>query len=93
MPTAFSLLPPNASSVATEMYLLYLFITAVTFVVGKQWMWNVQHPALRDFSIPAFRVKMERARPVSEAGTGVGSRARRAPLPFPWLTSRTTWRR
>jgi cytochrome c oxidase subunit 2 len=156
MPTSFSLLPPNASSVATEMDLLYAFITAVSaffvvlvaalvvifaikfhrrhpdevgadihgslaleltwtfipfvlamamfvwgadlffrlarppldsmevFVVGKQWMWKVQHPegvreinelhvpinrnvrltmgsedVLHDFSIPAFRVKMD----------------------------------
>jgi cytochrome c oxidase subunit 2 len=156
MPTAFSLLPPNASSVATEMDLLYAFITAISaffvvlvaalvvvfaikfhrrhpdevgedihgslaleltwtfipfvlamamfvwgadlffrlarppvdameiFVVGKQWMWKVQHPegvreinelhvpvdrnirltmgsedVLHDFSIPAFRVKMD----------------------------------
>jgi cytochrome c oxidase subunit II len=156
MQTPFPLLPPNASSVATEMDLLYLFITAVSaffvvlvaalvlffalkyrrrhpeevgadihgslvleltwtiiplvlalvmfvwgadlffrlarppqdsmdiFVVGKQWMWKVQHPSgvreinemhvpvgrnvriflgsedvLHDYSIPAFRVKMD----------------------------------
>jgi cytochrome c oxidase subunit 2 len=156
MPTSLSPFPPNASSVATEMDLLYVFITAVSaffvvlvatlvvifavkfhrrhpdevgadihgslaleltwtfvpfilamamfvwgadlffrlarppldsmevFVVGKQWMWKVQHPegvrevnelhvpvgrnirltmgsedVLHDFSIPAFRVKMD----------------------------------
>ena len=156
MPTSFSLRPPNASSGASEMDLLYAFITAVSaffvvvvaalvvffaikyhrrhpdevgedihgslaleltwtfipfvlamamfvwgadlffrlarppldsmemFVVGKQWMWKVQHPegvreinelhvpinrnirltmgsedVLHDFSIPAFRVKMD----------------------------------
>ncbi|HYN10285.1 MAG TPA: cytochrome c oxidase subunit II [Vicinamibacterales bacterium] len=156
MPSSFPLFPPNASSVATEMDLLYLFIVAVCafftvlvtalvvvftikyrrrhpeevghdihgslaleltwtiiplilsmvmfgwgadlfyrlakpprdsmeiFVVGKQWMWKVQHPegvreinelhvpinrnvrltmgsedVLHDFSIPAFRVKMD----------------------------------
>ena len=156
MSTPFPLFPPNASSVATEMDLLYLFILAVSaffavlvtalvvfftikyrrthpdevgadihgsialelgwtfipfvlamamfvwgadlffrlakppvdameiFVVGKQWMWKVQHPAgvreinelhvpinrnvritlgsedvIHDFSIPAFRVKMD----------------------------------
>ncbi len=156
MQTSFSLFPPNASSVATEMDLLYLFIVAVCgfftilvtglvvffalkykrrhpddvgavihgslvleltwtiipfilsmvmfiwgaslfyrlsrppadsmdiFVVGKQWMWKVQHPegvreinemhvpvgrnvritlgsedVLHDYSIPAFRVKMD----------------------------------
>jgi cytochrome c oxidase subunit 2 len=154
--TPFPLFPPNASSVATEMDLLYLFIVAVCafftvvvaalvvfftlkyrrrsadavgadihgslvlelawtfipfvlamamfgwgadlffrlsrppadamdiFVVGKQWMWKVQHPdgvreinemhvpinrniritlgsedVLHDYSIPAFRVKMD----------------------------------
>jgi cytochrome c oxidase subunit II len=154
--TPFPLMPPNASSVATEMDLLYLFIAAVSaffvvlvaalvfvfaikfrrrhpdevgadihgslilelswtivpfilsmimfvwgadlffrlarppvdsmdiFVVGKQWMWKVQHPTgvreinqmhvpigrnvrvtlgsedvLHDYSIPAFRVKMD----------------------------------
>jgi cytochrome c oxidase subunit 2 len=156
MQTSFPLFPPNASSVATEMDLLYLFIVAVCaffaivvtalvvvftikfrrrhpgdvgkdihgslaleltwtiipfilsmimfiwgaslfyrlsrppadsmdiFVVGKQWMWKVQHPegvreinemhvpagrnirltlgsedVLHDYSIPAFRVKMD----------------------------------
>jgi cytochrome c oxidase subunit 2 len=156
MSSSFPLFPPNASSVATEMDLLYLFIVAVCafftilvtvlvvvfsikyrrrhpaevghdihgslaleltwtiiplilsmvmfgwgadlfyrlakpprdsmeiFVVGKQWMWKVQHPegvreinelhvpinrnvrltmgsedVLHDFSIPAFRVKMD----------------------------------
>jgi len=156
MPTSFSLFPPSASTVAVEMDLLYLFITAVCafftvlvaalvvfftikfrrqhpddvgadihgslmleltwtfiplvlslvmfgwgaslffrlasppanameiFVVGKQWMWKVQHPegvreinelhvpigrpvritlgsedVLHDYSIPAFRVKMD----------------------------------
>ena len=156
MSTSFPLFPPNASSVATEVDLLYLFITAVSaffvvvvaalvvifavkfhrrhpdevgadihgslaleltwtfipfvlsmvmffwgadlfyrlarppvdsmevFVVGKQWMWKVQHPegvreinelhvpvgrnvritlgsedVLHDYSIPAFRVKMD----------------------------------
>ena len=156
MSTPFPLFPPNASSVATEMDLLYLFIVAVCaffavlvtalvvfftikyrrthpdqvgadihgsialelawtfvpfvlamamfvwgadlffrlakppvdameiFVVGKQWMWKIQHPAgvreinelhvpinrnvritlgsedvIHDFSIPAFRVKMD----------------------------------
>jgi cytochrome c oxidase subunit 2 len=156
MQTSFPLFPPNASSVATEMDLLYLFIVAVcaffaivvtalvvvfaikfrrrhpddvgkdihgslaleltwtiipfilsmimfiwgaslfyrlsrppadamdVFVVGKQWMWKVQHPegvreinelhvpagrniritlgsedVLHDYSIPAFRVKMD----------------------------------
>jgi cytochrome c oxidase subunit 2 len=156
MSSTFPLFPPNASSVATEMDLLYLFIVAVCafftvlvsalvvvfaikyrrrhpdevghdihgslaleivwtliplvlalvmfgwgadlfyrlakpprdameiFVVGKQWMWKVQHPegvreinelhvpidrnirltmgsedVLHDFSIPAFRVKMD----------------------------------
>ena len=156
MSTSFPLFPPSASSVATEMDLLYLFITAVSaffavlvaalvvffaikyrrrhpdevgadihgslaleltwtfipfvlsmvmfvwgadlffrlatppadameiFVVGKQWMWKVQHPegvreinelhvpigrnvritlgsedVLHDYSIPAFRVKMD----------------------------------
>jgi cytochrome c oxidase subunit 2 len=156
MSTPFPLFPPNASSVATEMDLLYLFIVAVCaffavlvtalvvfftikyrrrhkddvgadihgslaleliwtfipfvlamvmfawgadlffrlarppadameiFVVGKQWMWKVQHPegvkeinqlhvpvgrniritlgsedVIHDFSIPAFRVKMD----------------------------------
>ena len=156
MSTSFPVFPPNASSVATEMDLLYLFIVAVCafftvlvtalvvvfaikyrrrhpnevgadihgslaleltwtiiplvlammmfgwgadlfyrlakpprdsmeiYVVGKQWMWKVQHPegvreinelhvpidrnirltmgsedVLHDFSIPAFRVKMD----------------------------------
>jgi cytochrome c oxidase subunit II len=156
MSSTFPLFPPNASSVATEVDLLYLFIVAVCafftvlvtalvvvftikyrrrhpeevghdihgslaleliwtiiplvlamvmfgwgadlfyrlakpprdameiFVVGKQWMWKVQHPdgireinelhvpidrnvrltmgsedVLHDFSIPAFRVKMD----------------------------------
>jgi cytochrome c oxidase subunit 2 len=156
MSTFIPLFPPNASSVSTEMDLLYLFITAVSaffvvlvaalvvvfavkyrrqhpdevgedihgslaleltwtfipfvlaivmfvwgadlffrlarppadameiFVVGKQWMWKVQHPegvreintlhvpvgrnikltlgsedVIHDFSIPAFRVKMD----------------------------------
>jgi cytochrome c oxidase subunit 2 len=156
MSSSFPLFPPNASSVATEMDLLYLFIVAVCafftvlvtalvvvfaikyrrrhpnevghdihgslalelvwtiiplvlalmmfgwgadlfyrlakpprdsmeiYVVGKQWMWKVQHPegvreinelhvpidrnikltmgsedVLHDFSIPAFRVKMD----------------------------------
>jgi cytochrome c oxidase subunit II len=156
MSTSFPLFPPNASSVATEMDLLYLFIVSVCafftvlvtalvvvfaikyrrrhpnevghdihgslaleltwtiiplvlammmfgwgadlfyrlakpprdameiYVVGKQWMWKVQHPegvreinelhvpidrnirltmgsedVLHDFSIPAFRVKMD----------------------------------
>jgi len=156
MKLPFSLLPPNASTVATEVDLLYLFITAVSaffvvlvaslvvifaikfrrrsehevgadihgslvaeltwtfiplllslvmffwgadlffrlarppvdamemFVVGKQWMWKVQHPdgtreinqmhvpagrnirltlgsedVIHDYSIPAFRVKMD----------------------------------
>jgi len=156
MSTPFPLFPPNASTIATEMDLLYLFITAVSaffvvlvaalvvffalkyrrrhpdavgadihgslvleltwtviplvlslvmfvwgadlffrlarppqdsmdiFVVGKQWMWKVQHPSgvreinemhvptgrnvriflgsedvLHDYSIPAFRVKMD----------------------------------
>ena len=156
MSSSFPLFPPNASSVATEVDLLYLFIVAVCafftvlvsalvvvfavkyrrrhpdevghdihgslaleivwtiiplvlalmmfgwgadlfyrlakpprdameiFVVGKQWMWKVQHPegvreinelhvpidrnvkltmgsedVLHDFSIPAFRVKMD----------------------------------
>jgi cytochrome c oxidase subunit 2 len=156
MSTPFPLMPPIASSVATEMDLLYLFITAVSaffivlvatlafvfaivfrrrhpdevgadihgslaleltwtiipfvlsmimfiwgadlyfrlsrppidsmeiFVVGRQWMWKVQHPSgmreinemhvpvdrnirltmgsedvIHDFSIPAFRVKMD----------------------------------
>jgi cytochrome c oxidase subunit 2 len=156
MPTSLSLFPPSASTVAVEMDLLYLFITAVCafftvlvaflvvfftikfrrqhpddvgadihgslmleltwtfipfvlslvmfgwgaslffrlasppanameiFVVGKQWMWKVQHPegvreinelhvpigrpvritlgsedVLHDYSIPAFRVKMD----------------------------------
>jgi cytochrome c oxidase subunit 2 len=156
MPTPFSLFPPSASTVAVEMDMLYLFITAVCafftvlvaamvvfftlkfrrqnpedvgadihgslmleltwtfiplvlsmvmfgwgaslffrlasppanamelFVVGKQWMWKVQHPegvreinemhvpigrpvritlgsedVLHDYSIPAFRVKMD----------------------------------
>src|SRR6187399_1047664 len=156
MKLPFPLFPPSASSVATEMDLLYLFITAVSaffvvlvaalvlifaikfrrrhpdevgadihgslaleltwtfipfvlamimffwgadlffrlarppvdsmeiFAVGKQWMWKVQHPTgvreinelhvptgrnvrltlgsedvLHDFSIPAFRVKMD----------------------------------
>src|SRR5262245_5283503 len=156
MSTPFPLMPPSASSVATEMDLLYLFIAAVSaffvvlvaalvvvfavryrrrhpqevgadihgslaleltwtfipfvlamimfvwgadlffrlarppvdrmeiFVVGKQWMWKVQHPTgvreinemhvpidrnirvtmgsedvLHDYSIPAFRVKMD----------------------------------
>ena len=156
MSTSFPLFPPNASSVATEVDLLYLFIAAVSaffvivvaalvvifaikfrrrhpaevgadihgslaleltwtfipfvismvmffwgadlfyrlarppadsmeiFVVGKQWMWKVQHPegvreinelhvpvgrnvrltlgsedVLHDYSIPAFRVKMD----------------------------------
>ena len=156
MSSSFPLFPPNASSVATEVDLLYLFITSVCafftilvtalvvvftikfrrrhpdevghdihgslaleltwtiiplilsmvmfgwgadlfyrlakpprdsmeiFVVGKQWMWKVQHPegvreinelhvpiernirltmgsedVLHDFSIPAFRVKMD----------------------------------
>ena len=156
MQTSLPLFPPNASSVATEMDLLYLFIVAVCgfftilvtamvvyfaikfkrrhpddvgedihgslaleltwtiipfilslvmfvwgaslfyrlakppadamdiFVVGKQWMWKVQHPegvreinelhvpagrnvritlgsedVLHDYSIPAFRVKMD----------------------------------
>jgi cytochrome c oxidase subunit 2 len=156
MSTPFPLFPPNASSIATEMDLLYLFITAVSaffvvlvaalvvffalkyrrrhpddvgadihgslvleltwtviplvlslvmfvwgadlffrlarppqdsmdiFVIGKQWMWKVQHPSgvreinemhvptgrnvriflgsedvLHDYSIPAFRVKMD----------------------------------
>ena len=156
MSSSFPLFPPNASSVATEMDLLYLFIVSVCafftvlvtalvvvfaikyrrrhpnevghdihgslaleltwtiiplvlammmfgwgadlfyrlakpprdameiYVVGKQWMWKVQHPegvreinelhvpidrnvrltmgsedVLHDFSIPAFRVKMD----------------------------------
>ena len=156
MPTSYSLFPPSASTVAVEMDLLYLFITAICafftvlvaalvvyftlkyrrrnpddvgadihgslmleltwtfipfvlsmamfawgaslffrlasppanameiFVVGKQWMWKVQHPegvreinelhvplgrpvritlgsedVLHDYSIPAFRVKMD----------------------------------
>jgi cytochrome c oxidase subunit 2 len=156
MSSSFPLFPPNASSVATEMDLLYLFIVAVCafftvlvtalvvvfavkyrrrhpnevgadihgslalelvwtiiplvlalmmfgwgadlffrlakpprdameiYVVGKQWMWKVQHPegvreinelhvpidrnvrltmgsedVIHDFSIPAFRVKMD----------------------------------
>ena len=156
MSTPFSLFPPSASTVAVEMDMLYLFITAVCafftvlvaalvvfftlkyrrknpddvgadihgslslelawtfipfvlsmvmfgwgaslffrlasppanamelFVVGKQWMWKVQHPegvreinemhvpigrpiritlgsedVLHDYSIPAFRVKMD----------------------------------
>jgi len=156
MSTPFPLMPPSASSVSTEMDLLYLFITAVSaffivlvavlvfvfaivfrrrhpdevgadihgslvleltwtfipfilsmimfiwgadlffrlsrppvdsmdiLVVGKQWMWKVQHPTgvreinemhvpidrniritlgsedvLHDYSIPAFRVKMD----------------------------------
>jgi cytochrome c oxidase subunit 2 len=156
MNTFVPLFPPNASSIATEMDLLYLFITAVSgffvvlvaalvvvftikfkrrhadevgadihgslaleltwtfipfvlamvmfvwgadlffrlsrppadameiFVVGKQWMWKVQHPegvreinelhvpvgrnvrltlgsedVIHDYSIPAFRVKMD----------------------------------
>jgi len=156
MSTSFPLFPPNASSVATEVDLLYLFIAAISaffvvvvaalvvifavkfrrrhpaevgadihgslaleltwtfipfvlslvmfawgaslffrlatppanamelFVVGKQWMWKVQHPegvreinemhvpigrpvritlgsedVLHDYSIPAFRVKMD----------------------------------
>ena len=156
MSTSFPVFPPNASSVATEMDLLYLFIVAVCafftvlvtalvvvfavkyrrrhptevghdihgslaleltwtiiplvlammmfgwgadlfyrlakpprdameiYVVGKQWMWKIQHPegvreinelhvpidrnirltmgsedVLHDFSIPAFRVKMD----------------------------------
>lgn len=156
MSIPFPLMPPRASSVATEMDLLYLFITAVSaffvvlvaalvfifavkyrrrhpdevgadihgslvleltwtfipfvlsmvmfvwgadlffrlarppvdamdiYVVGKQWMWKVQHPSgvreinqmhvpigrnvritlgsedvLHDYSIPAFRVKMD----------------------------------
>ena len=156
MSTSFPVFPPNASSVATEMDLLYLFIVAVCafftvlvtalvvvfaikyrrrhpnevgadihgslaleltwtiiplilammmfgwgadqfyrlakpprdsmeiYVVGKQWMWKIQHPegvreinelhvpidrnvrltlgsedVIHDFSIPAFRVKMD----------------------------------
>ena len=156
MPTSYSLFPPSASTVAVEMDLLYLIITAICafftvlvaalvvyftlkyrrrnpddvgadihgslmleltwtfipfvlsmvmfawgaslffrlasppanameiFVVGKQWMWKVQHPegvreinelhvplgrpvritlgsedVLHDYSIPAFRVKMD----------------------------------